>query len=100
MADNNELHVVFGTGPVGMAVADELLRRGRRVRMVNRSGRASVPAGVEVVRGDAADPIFTREVSAGAAVVYNVLNPPYHKWPELFPPLQVGVLEGAAAAGA
>ncbi len=83
-----------------MAVADELLGRGRRVRMVNRSGRASVPEEVEVVRGDAADPIFTRKVSAGAAVVYNVLNPPYHKWPELFPPLQVGVLEGAAAAGA
>ena len=53
MTDNNELHVVFGTGPVGLAVTDELLRRGRRVRMVNRSGRASVPAGVEVVGGDA-----------------------------------------------
>jgi len=100
MADNKELHVVFGTGPVGMAVADELLRRDRRVRMVNRSGRASVPEGVEVMRGDATDPVFTREASAGAAVVYNALNPPYHKWPELFPPLQVGVLEGAAAAGA
>ncbi len=54
MTDNEELHVVFGTGAVGMAVMDELIRRGRRrVRMVNRSGRARVPDGVEVVGGDA-----------------------------------------------
>ena len=40
MTDNNQLHVVFGTGPVGMAVMDELVSRGTRVRMVDRSGRA------------------------------------------------------------
>jgi nucleoside-diphosphate-sugar epimerase len=97
---NNHLHVVLGTGPVGMAVMNELVSRGTRVRMVNRSGRANVPEGVEVVGGDAADPTFTREVSAGASVVYNALNPPYDKWPELFPRLQAGVLEGAASTGA
>jgi len=101
MTNNGELHVVFGTGPVGMSVMDALVQRGpRRVRMVNRSGRASVPDGVEVVGVDAADPTFTREASAGASVVYFALNPPYNKWPELFPPLQAGVLEGAASAGA
>ena len=97
---DNELHVVFGTGPVGLAVIDELASKGKRVRMVNRSGRADVAEGVEVVGGDAADPAFTREVSAGASVVYFALNPPYDKWPELFPPLQAGVLGGAASAGA
>jgi uncharacterized protein YbjT (DUF2867 family) len=51
--------VVFGTGPVGMAVMDELVSRGTRVRMVNRSGRANVPEAVEVVGSDAADPTFT-----------------------------------------
>src|ERR687896_254373 len=100
MTDNGELHVVFGTGPVGLAVMDELVSKGKRVRMVNRSGRANVPEGVEVVGGDAADPTFTREVSEGASVVYFALNPPYNKWPELFPGLQAGVLEGAASAGA
>jgi uncharacterized protein YbjT (DUF2867 family) len=96
MPDNAELHVVFGTGAVGMSVMDALVQRSpRRVRMVNRSGGASVPEGVEVVKGDAADPTFTREASAGASVVYFALNPPYDKWPELFPPLQAGVLEGA-----
>jgi nucleoside-diphosphate-sugar epimerase len=82
-------------------VMDELIRRGRRrVRMVNRSGRARVPHGVEVVGGDATDEAFARGASEGASVVYFALNPPYDKWPELFPPLQAGVLEGAASAGA
>jgi nucleoside-diphosphate-sugar epimerase len=101
MTDNEELHVIFGTGAVGMSVMDELIRRGRRrVRMVNRSGRASVPEGVEVVGGDATDEAFAREASEGASLVYFALNPPYNKWPELSPPLQAGVLEGAASAGA
>jgi nucleoside-diphosphate-sugar epimerase len=101
MSDNGELHVVYGTGPVGMSVMDALIKRGgRRVRIVNRSGRASVPHSVEVVGGDATDGAFTREASEGASVVYFALNPPYDKWPELFPPLQAGVIEGAAAVGA
>jgi nucleoside-diphosphate-sugar epimerase len=101
MTDNGELHVVFGTGPVGMSVVDALMQKGgRRIRMVNRSGRASVPDGVEVVGGDATDEVFTREASEGASVVYFALNPPYDKWPELFPPLQAGVMEGAASARA
>lgn len=100
MNGENGLHVVFGAGPVGLAVADELVKKGRRVRLVNRSGKARAPGAVELVRGDATDPAFTREVSVGASVVYNALNPPYHKWPELFPPLQAGVIEGAAEAGA
>jgi nucleoside-diphosphate-sugar epimerase len=97
---DNELHVVFGTGSVGLAVMDDLVRKGRLVRMVNRSGRADVAEDVEVVGGDATDSTFTREVSAGASVVYFALNPPYDRWPELFPSLQAGVLEGAASAGA
>jgi nucleoside-diphosphate-sugar epimerase len=80
---------------------EALMQRGRcGVRMVNRSGRASVPEGVEVIGGDATDEVFAREASDGASVVYFALNPPYNKWPELFPPLQAGVLEGAASAGA
>jgi nucleoside-diphosphate-sugar epimerase len=101
MADNGELHVVFGTGAMGMSVMDALKQRGRRrVRMVNRSGRASVPDGVEVLGGDATDEAFARRASQGASVVYFALNPPYDKWPELFPPLQAGVLGGAASVGA
>src|SRR5688500_14341027 len=64
MTDNEELHVVFGTGAMGMSVMDALVKRGRRVRMVNRSGRASVPEGVEVLGGDATDEVVARERSA------------------------------------
>jgi uncharacterized protein YbjT (DUF2867 family) len=93
-------HVIFGTGAIGLATLDALLRRGEQVRMVNRSGSARVPDGVEVVAGDAADPAFTTAVTAGARVVYQTLNPPYDSWAEQFPALQAGVLAAAQATGA
>ena len=40
MTNNGELHVVVGTGALGMAVMEELVRRRRRIQMINRSGRA------------------------------------------------------------
>jgi nucleoside-diphosphate-sugar epimerase len=100
MNNDKELHVIFGTGPVGMAVMNELISKGKCVRMVNRRGKANAPVGVEVIPGNAADPNSTRGICKGAAVVYNCTNPPYTQWPELFPALQAGVLEGAASAGA
>lgn len=93
-------HVIFGAGAVGTAVAEALVRQGEAVRIVNRSGRADVPDGVEVAAGDAADPAFTTAVAAGAAVVYQALNPPYHRWQQEFPLLQAGVLAAAEATGA
>jgi nucleoside-diphosphate-sugar epimerase len=95
-----ERHVIFGTGPVGMAVMRALVVQHKPVVMVNRSGRAQVPGGVQVLKGDATDPASTRPLCAGATVVYNCTNAPYTEWPTRFPPLQAGILEGAAAAGA
>lgn len=98
---SDRLHVVFGTGPLGRAVMRTLRERGERVRMVNRSGRADVPAGVEVVAVDVAgDAEGTRRACRGAAVVYNCANAPYHRWPELLPGLFGGILDAAATAGA
>ena len=93
-------HVIFGTGAVGLATLAALRRRGERVRMVNRSGTAPVPDDVEVLRGDASDPGFASTAAGGAQVVYQTLNPPYHRWAELFPGLQASVLTAAEAAGA
>ena len=87
--------VIFGTGAIGLATLDALLRRGETVRMVNRSGSARVPEEVEVVGGNAADPHFTIDVTRGAQVVYQTLNPPYERWVEEFPALQAGVLAAA-----
>jgi len=95
-----ELHVIFGTGAVGMAVMRELLKQGKCVRMVNRSGAAAVPENVEVVKADAADSASTRQVCQGATVVYNCVNAPYTDWAELLPPMHTAILHGAAVAKA
>lgn len=92
-----ELHVIFGTGPLGRSVAAELVLRGKQVRMINRSGKAEqVVQGVEVVAGDAYSLEFSRRVTQGAAVVYQCAQPAYHRWAEEFPQLQESILEGAA----
>ena len=99
---NQELHVIFGTGPVGQAVARELVKRGKAVKMVNRSGRrpGGVPAGVTVVAGDVFDVNVAKTLAQGATHVYQCTNPPYDKWPEQFPALQANTLEAAANVGA
>ncbi len=92
--------VIFGTGAIGLATYQALHRRGETVRLVNRSGQAKVPDDVEVVGGDASDPIFAADVAQGAAVVYQTLNPAYPEWATQFPGLQAGVLAAAEAAQA
>lgn len=102
-SSKREQHVVFGVGPVGRAVIAELVGRGARVRAVTRSGRRpeGVGASVEVVCGDATVASSAREACRGATHVYNCTNArDYHLWAEQFPPLQRGVLAGAAASGA
>jgi nucleoside-diphosphate-sugar epimerase len=93
-------HVVFGTGQVGRLVVENLIRQNQDVVAVNRNGLGHLP-GAQVVTGDASDVRFTQRVCAGADVVYFCLNAPsYDRWSEQFPPLQRGVLAGAARAGA
>lgn len=94
------LHVVLGAGQVGARLADLLLARGHRVRVV-RQGRAGAPRpGLEWASGDITDRAFAEEATRGAAVVYDCMNPPYHRWPELLLPIACGALHGAAKAGA
>jgi nucleoside-diphosphate-sugar epimerase len=97
-----EYHVIFGSGPLGQAVMKDLIRRGKQVRMVNRSGKIpqNGTAGVEVIAGDAYNLDFAQEACQGASVVYQCAQPQYHEWVEKFPLLQASILEGAASAGA
>ncbi|HKN56891.1 MAG TPA: NAD-dependent epimerase/dehydratase family protein [Amycolatopsis sp.] len=97
---DKQLHVVFGTGPGGLTLIDRLLARGHRVRAVNRSGSAPVPAAVELVAADITDPADMRSVCAGADVLYNCAHAPYQHWDELLPRLQDGFLAGATDSGA
>ena len=99
---NQELQVIFGTGPVGQAVARELVKRGKIVKMINRGGKrpSGVPESVMVVAGDLFDAGVAKDLAQGAGVVYQCTNPPYDKWPEQFPSLQANTLEAAASTGA
>lgn len=93
------LQVVLGTGPLGMAVARALLQKGYSVRMINTSGKASVPAGVDVRAANAYDSAQIADLTKGAEAVYFCMQPPYNEWPQKFPPLQAAVLEGVSRSG-
>src|SRR4029453_15145753 len=95
-----ELQVIFGAGPLGLAVMRAQHRAGNQVRMVTRSGRTVVPDGVEVMAADAADHMAARRACQGAAGVYHCAATPYATWPQTLPPLMDGIIAGAAAAGA
>lgn len=92
------LHVIVGAGPVGSAVARELLQRGEQVRVVTRSG--SGIDGTEKIAANAADAARLTELATGAAALYNCVNPPYTSWPTDWPPVAKALLAAAEATGA
>lgn len=96
-----ELHVVFGAGQVGSPLARLLLQAGLRVRIAKRSS-TQVPAGCEIVLGDAADSAFCAEAARGATTVYHCMNPPYSTrvWAELVPRYMENLIAASARAGA
>jgi len=100
MANNQKLHVIWGTGSGGMSVMRALTTKGETVRMVNRSGKADVPLNVQVIAADAYNPDSAREACNGATVVYQCAKPPYNEWPQKFPTLQANILEATASIGA
>jgi nucleoside-diphosphate-sugar epimerase len=94
-----ELHVVFGSGPLGRSVVEELVRRGKNVRVISRSGKmAETPQGVELIAGDLYDASAVRRLTQGAAAAYQCAQPHYWEWPQQFPPLQAAIIEGLAGA--
>jgi nucleoside-diphosphate-sugar epimerase len=97
---HTELHVVLGAGQIGARVTDLLLARGHRVRQVRLSPRGASRPQAELVAGDITDPAFAARVGRGAAVVYDCMNPPYHRWPDLLLPLAEGSLRAARSSGA
>ncbi len=97
----SDLHVIFGTGPLGKWTARELTGMGHRVRLVNRSGQAAdLPAGAEVIKADAYDLEAAVNITKGATSVYQCAQPAYHQWAGNFPRLQASILEAAARNGA
>lgn len=99
----SELHVVFGSGPLGLSVARALVKQGKRVRLVNRSGKTDpslTPTGVEVCAADLYSPSAAAAMTDGAVAAYQCAQPAYHRWAEEFPPLQAAIIDGVAQSGA
>lgn len=97
---HRELHVIFGAGPVGLTLAEQLSAAGKQVRLVNRSGKGQAPAGVELVAGDALQADVVRNFCQGATAVYHCANVPYEQQVAIIPRLQESILEGVAPTGA
>jgi nucleoside-diphosphate-sugar epimerase len=94
------LHVVLGGGQIGDRLAGMIAARGERVRIVQRSQREESRSNVSRMAGDITDLTFAEAATAGAAVVYDCMNPQYHQWPTHLLPLGTAALHGAKKAGA
>ena len=91
-------HLVIGAGVIGGRVAQMLAARGDRVTVVSRSG--SGPADVAHVAADARDAETMGRLADGAAVIYDCVNPPYHRWPVDWPQIADSALRAAERSGA
>jgi nucleoside-diphosphate-sugar epimerase len=95
-----DLHVVVGSGPIGSGVARALAGPDRRVRIITRSGSGPSGAAIERVAADASAAPDLARLTCGAAVIYNCVNPPYHRWPTMWPPIAQSLLGAAEQNGA
>ncbi|MGA5100385.1 NAD(P)H-binding protein [Streptomyces lavendulocolor] len=95
--DNDMTLVTGATGTVGRQVVAELLRLGRPVRALTRDpGKADLPGGVEVVRGDLTDPESLTAALDGVSGLHLITF-----GGEYFAPLETGprIVELAREAG-
>ena len=91
-------HVIVGAGQVGTRLAGLLVDQGLAVRLVSRTGN-TIP-GAEGVRADASDRTSLMEATNGAAVIYNCINPPYHRWQQDWPAMNTNLIATAEQSGA
>jgi len=97
---SRDLHVIIGAGAIGSAIARLLAAEDRHVRIVTRSGSGPDGIQAERVAADASDREAIAQLADGAVAIYNCANPPYHRWPELWPPIAAALLGGAERGGA
>jgi nucleoside-diphosphate-sugar epimerase len=93
-------HAIVGAGSVGTATALSLVGAGHEVVMVTRSGSGPDHPGIRRTAADASDPVALAAAVGRPEAVYNCANPPYHRWPELWPPLAAALLGVATATDA
>jgi nucleoside-diphosphate-sugar epimerase len=93
-------HVVFGAnGPVGRELVRLLCEQGRDVVAVARHGGFQAAQGAKVVAGDASHTEDTYRLCMGSAVVYCCVGVSYTRWPDSWPSIVNGLIEGVSNAG-
>lgn len=102
MNDNDKKFIVFGTGPLGLWVMLTLAEKGEQVTLVNRKGqiKQKLAKQIEIVAGDATNSNAVHQICKEADTVFHCAMPPYTDWPDKFPPLTRGILEGVARTNA
>ena len=90
--------VIVGAGQVGTRLAGLLADQGHAARLVSRTGN-SIP-GVEGVSADASDHAALLDATSGATVIYNCINPPYHRWERDWPAMNANLIAAAEQSGA
>ena len=95
-------NLVLGTGPLGFWVMKLLVGKGERVTFASRSGKIShkLPEQVNIVAVDLKDAEAFHEISKDAEKVFHCAMPPYTDWPENFPPMTKGILDGLKGCNA
>ena len=96
----NGLNVVYGGGPLGMAVAETLVLRGRAVRMVTRSGRATVQGAGDGIAADVTDPEVAARAARDASCIYHCVGADYADWQRQLPPIMTGIMHAVEVTGA
>jgi nucleoside-diphosphate-sugar epimerase len=95
--------VIFGTGPLGRATMNELVKRGEQVRMINRSGTLEgAQKNVEIVAADASNLESAIQASRGASVIFNCVGTAYttQAWETQMPILWNNILQAAISSKA
>jgi len=97
--------VLGATGGIGGEVARCLLRRGWRVRALNRDAAAAAGQGggegIEWLQGDALAREAVMAAARGADVIVHAVNPPgYRRWDQVVLPMLDNSIAAAKSAGA
>jgi len=98
----NKNNIVFGTGPLGYWVMKFLSDEGNKVTLVSKSGKTNhkLPEGVEIKSANSKNANDVYNVCRDADEVYYCAMPPYTDWPNNFPDMINGLIEGVSKTNA
>ncbi len=98
----NKNNIVFGTGPLGYWVTKYLSDQGNKATLVSKSGKIhhKLPEGVKIKSADSKNAEEVYEVCKDADAVYYCAMPPYTDWPNNFPDMISGLIEGVSKTNA